>query len=61
MIDGFRRCLHGSDRRMTADTGRIRALELAARVAAVAAHVGMGAIQLEPGTEVIEGLLCRRL
>ena len=61
VIDGFRRRLHGSDRRMTADTGWIRALEFAARVAAVAAHVGMSAIELEPGTEVIEGLLRRRL
>ncbi|KPK53875.1 MAG: hypothetical protein AMS22_06730 [Thiotrichales bacterium SG8_50] len=61
VIDGFCRRLHSSDRRMTADTGRIRALEFAARVAAVAAHVGMSAIELEPGTEVIEGLLRRRL
>lgn len=61
VINGLCRRLHRTDRRMTADTRRIRTLELAARVAAVAAHIGMSAIQLKPGTEVIERLLRRRL
>jgi len=57
VVDGLCRRLYGADRRVATDTGRIRALKLAARMAAIAAHVRVCTVELEARTEMIERLL----
>ena len=50
----FHRGQNGADLRMAADTGRIRALKDAARVAAVAGYILVCTVQFETGGVVVE-------
>lgn len=59
MIDRPHRRLHGADRGVTTHAGWTRTLKLAAGMTAITAHVRMRSIELKPGAEMIERLLCR--
>ncbi len=58
--DGLGGRSHGSDARVTAIAGRVTDLEDSARMAAFTADVGMRALEVEAGAEVVKRFLGAR-
>ena len=52
--------LHGTDNRVAADAGRVRALKRTAGMTAITGDRGMRTVKLKSRAEMIEWLLCRR-
>lgn len=58
MVNRHCGCTHGAKLRVTADAGGNSSFERATGMATITCHIGVCAIKLEPGTEMIERVLC---
>ena len=58
MVNRHCGCTHGTELRVTADAGGHRSFERTTGMATITGHIGVCAIKLEPGTEMIERILC---